>query len=1050
MTRNLQSQNKVKIRSRWLLPVFGLFIVPAQPLLFSNDATDNYFALSAQTVSQERVIKGKVVDEADEPLIGVSVLLKGVGIGTVTDFDGNFTLNVPAGEKTVEFSYIGYKSQIVTLTASNQINVRLMPDTQALDEVVVVGYGTMKKRDLTGSVTSVKAADIIKSPASNAMEALQGQVPGMDIVRNSGKATSGVTINIRGKRSLSDVTDEFNNSVANAPLFIIDGMQGGNFADIAPSDIESIEILKDASSTAIYGSQGANGVILITTKKGAEGKVKLSYNGYYGVNGWAQYPEMLTGEDYIQVRREAYRTAGQWSSTADDQKLFSAEEWQAIQNGDWTNWKNEVLHNGSEMSHQITASGRTSNTTAMLSAGYYHEKGSFKDDKMDKYNLRLNVEHKFNNFIKIGANSQVTHYAQNERAENVLWRAATNVPLGKAYDENGQVVLWPLGVTSRVSPLADEATDNTAKHHVLHTNIIANGYLDITPVKGLSIRSNLGTNFTHYRKQDFEGANSIDRAGEYATARARVASSEKSFINWDNIVNYTRTIKNNTFSLTGLTSWTQSKFTNVLAQGDGQLVDSYLWHNLGANDKSSYVIGSNYIQHQTFSYAIRANYSYMSKYMLTVSNRWDGDSRLAEGHKWASFPSVAVAWRINEEAFLRNVQTIDNLKLRLSWGKTGNSGIMAYGTQSGLTPKTNSAFQDNGYTYYLFNEYIGNINTSWEISKTWDLGLDIALLNNRVSATIDLYKVKTSDILLPRQLPSSMGASNNVTFKTYQNIGATQNKGLEVGLNTVNVDRKNFRWSTTISFATNQEKITELIDGKDMAIGSDVETQTLMIGRPLFSFYEYTNLGIWQESEREEAGKYFKDAAKTQPFQPGDIKLKDLNGDFVIDSQDRGYIGSTSPKWTGGFNNTFQIGNFDLNVYFVARWGQYIEYELAGAYDPQGKSNFPAYFNYWTPENPSNDFPRPDNTQFYNYVGYQSLKYIDGSYWKLKTLSLGYTLPKLATSKMGISNLRVYVTANNVFSKAKNHLIQNYDAERGGSAKSPLQRQFVFGLNLDF
>ncbi|WP_304841331.1 SusC/RagA family TonB-linked outer membrane protein, partial [Phocaeicola sartorii] len=912
------------------------------------------------------------------------------------------------------------------------------------------GYGTVKKRDLTGAVASMKAADIVKSPASNAMEALQGQVPGLDIVRNSGKATSGVTINIRGQRSLSDVKDEFGNNVANAPLFIIDGMQGGDFSDIAPADIESIEVLKDASSTAIYGSQGANGVIIITTKKGAQGKTKFSYNGYFGVNGWAQYPDMLSGEDYMQVRREAARTGGQWSSTADDQKLFTVEEWQAIQNGDWTNWVDEVLHTGLVQSHQVTASGGTEKTTAMLSAGYYQEKGSFKNDKMDKYNLRMNIEHKLGKTVKVGATTQITHYAQDERAENVLWRAATNAPLGKAYDEDGKVVEYPLGKNGQVSPLVDEASEIVARHHVLKTNLIANGYLDFTPIEGLTLRSNLGTNYAFYRKQDFEGASSIDRLGQNSSSQSRIKSSEKSFVNWDNIISYNKTIKDHTLGATALTSWTQSKYTSVNAQGEGQLVDSYLWHNLGANDKSSYVIGSDYIQHQTFSYALRFNYSYKGRYMLTVSNRWDGDSRLSKGNKWASFPSVAAAWRISDEAFMKNVEALSNLKLRLSWGKTGNSGIMAYGTQSGLTPKTNSAFQDNGYTYYIYNEYVGNENVGWEMSNTWDLGFDIGLFNNRISAVVDLYQTKTTDILLPRTLPTSMGGSNATPFKMYQNIGATMNRGIEVSVNTVNVDNKNFKWNSTLTFAANHEEITDLIDGKDI-IGSDSHiTTSLLMERPLKSFYHFINEGIWQENEAEEAAKYFKDSKKTQPFKPGDIKLRDLNGDYIIDDKDETYLGSQSPKWTGGFNNNFSYKNFDLNVYIIARWGQMIDYELTGSYDPQGKGNFPAYLNYWTPENPSNDFPRPAQTNFYNYLGYQTLNYIDGSYWKIKTVSLGYTFPKSLTSKLGVSKLRAYVTANNLFSFAKNHLIQDYDAERGGSAKAPLQRQFIFGLNLDF
>jgi TonB-linked SusC/RagA family outer membrane protein len=1003
---------------------------------------------SVFTYAQSK-ITGKVSDASGEPIIGASVIVKGTTNGTITDFDGNFSLNAPA-KSTLEISYVGYKTMTV-VAGNSALNVVLKEDTELLDEVVVVGYGVMKKRDLTGSVASVKAADIVKSPASNAMEALQGQVPGLDITRNSGKATSGVTINIRGKRSLSDVTDEHDNDIANAPLFIIDGMQGGNFADIAPSDIESIEVLKDASSTAIYGSQGANGVIIITTKKGAQGKVKLSYNGYYGVNGWAQYPKMNTGEDYINVRREAYRnTNNQWSSTADDQKLFTAEEWEAIQNGDWTDWVDLVNHTGSIQSHQVTASGGNEKTTAMLSAGFYQEKGSFKNDQMDKYNVRTNIEHKFNNWAKVGVTTQITHYAQDERADNVLWRAATNVPLGKAYDEDGNVVEWPLGTSSQISPLADEATANTAKHHYLQTNVIANGFLELSPIAGLTFRSSLGTNLNFYRKQTFEGAESIDRGGTYSTSKSSVGSSEKSYVNWDNVINYNKSIKDHSFGVTALTSYTQSKYTYVSAAGEGQLLDSYLYHNLGANDKSTYTIGSSYIQHTTFSYALRANYSYKGRYMITASNRWDGDSRLAAGNKWASFPSVAVAWRASDEEFLKNQDWLSNLKVRLSWGKTGNSGINEYGTQSKVTAYTNAAFQDQGYTYYNFDKYVGNKDVSWEISKTWDLGIDLGVFDGRINATIDLYKTNTSDILLPRNLPTSMGGSNATSFIMYQNIGSTMNKGVELSLNTVNIDKRNFKWTSTLSWSTNHEEITGLIDGSDIIDGENPETKSLLLGHPINSFYEYTRLGIWQESEREEAAKYHKSSANGDVFQPGDIKLKDLNGDYIIDSNDRGYIGSTSPKWTAGFNNTFNYKNFDLNVYLIARWGQFINYEFAGAYDPSGTKNFPSYFNYWTPENPSNDFPRPAVQPFYNYIGYQSLQYIEGSYWKIKTVSLGYTLPKKTVNRFGASNLRVYLTANNLLSVAANHLIKDYDAERGGSAKSPLQRQFVFGINLDF
>lgn len=1053
---NLLTKNKVialpykKCWLRHLVKVWGvsaafciLFIVQANAVPI---ATENSVS---QSINQSRTISGTITDENGEPMIGVSILVKGSTIGTVTDFNGNYNLNVPVSS-TLVISFIGYETKEIQVGNSATINESLKPDTQDLDEIVVIGYGTVKKRDLTGSVSSVKAEDIIRSPASNAMEALQGQIPGLDITRESGKATSRMNINIRGKRTLSDIKDENDVKIANEPLFIIDGMQGANFADIAPQDIESIEVLKDASSTAIYGSQGANGVIIITTKKGTQGKTKFSYNGYYGVNGWAQYPEMRTGEDYIKLRREAYRTAGQWESTADDQKLFTPEEWTALQAGQWTDWVDEVLKNGSVQSHQISASGGTERTTAMLSAGYYQEKGSFRGDEMNKYNLRLNIDHKIGNFISVGANSQVTHYAQNDRADNVLWRAATNVPLGLPYDEDGKVNVFPLGKTSQVSPLADEASDFTAQHHKLITNVIANGYLELRPLKGLSIRSNLGTNLHFYRKEDFEGANSIDRAGQQTNSQSSIRSSEKSFVGWDNIINYNKDIKNHTLGFTALTSWTQSKYRTMYSEGTGQLLPTQLWHNLGANDKESYKITSGYIQHQTFSYAIRANYSYLGRYLLTLSNRWDGDSRLAKGNKWAAFPSVALAWRVNEEAWLKDVEPISNLKVRLSWGVTGNSGINAYGTQSSLTSHTNSAFQNNGYTYYIYSQYLGNHDVGWEKSKTWDLGFDLGFINNRINATIDLYDTKTTDILLPRTLPTSMGSGNNTPFKIYQNIGSTRNRGIEVALNTVNFDRKKFKWSTTVTFAANKEEITELTDGRDIIAVTEPEVNSLLLGRPLKSFYTYKRLGIWQTSEADEAAKYFKDSNKTQPFKPGDIKVADMNGDNVIDANDMTYIGSTSPDWIMGFNNTLRYRDFDFNIYFIARWGQMIAYDFTSAYDPQGKVNHPAYLDYWTPENPSNDFPRPDITNFYNYVGYQSLNYIDGSYFKLKTISLGYTVPKKLLSRANISNLRLYATANNLFTVAKSHLIKNYDPERGGSAKAPLQRQFVFGINLEF
>jgi len=625
---------------------------------------DNYrVIISSQGVTDElsviKQIKGIVSDGNGAPLANVSVMIKGAKVDTVTNADGVFSINANIGDVLV-FSRVGYTDQEVVVGEQDNLTITLVATDSKLDEVVVIGYGTQKRRDLTGSVSSVKADDIVRSPAHNAMEALQGQVPGLDIVRNSGSATSGVSMNIRGKRSLSTAKDEYGNLVANNPLVIIDGIQGGNISDIPPQEIESIDVMKDASSTAIYGSQGANGVIIVTTKKGKAGKSKISYNGYAGLNGWAQYPKMRMGDDYIQLRREAAKTKGQWNSSADDQTLFTTEEWAAIQNNEWVDWVKEVNHTGQVQNHQITVSGGTTKTLGLLSAGYYKEKGSLKDDVLDKYNVRTSVDHNFTNIFKTGVSLNLTHYGY-VRADNVLWRAATNDPLGRVYDENGKVVLWPVGTTGKVSPLADEASEFTAKHQRLTTNIWANGYAELKPLKGLSVRSNFGTNFNFRRNSDFEGAGSIDRAGLYADALASILSTEKSFITWDNIVNYTKSIESHDFTITGLTSWTQSKFRSSYSEGSGQLIPSQLWNNLSANNKTSYVIRSGYVQSQTFSYALRLNYNYLGKYLLTLSNRWDGASRLAEGHKWAAFPSAAFAWRMIDENWLRDIKNLNEL-----------------------------------------------------------------------------------------------------------------------------------------------------------------------------------------------------------------------------------------------------------------------------------------------------------------------------------------------------------------------------------------------------
>lgn len=993
---------------------------------------------------QEHDVKGIVVDEDGNALANVTVSLKNTVVSTQTNDEGEFSLRMPQSTGTLLFTAVGFSDVERDVRAAENVRVIMRATNQQLDEVVVIGFGTVRRRDLTGSVTSVKSDDVVRSPAHNSMESIQGQVPGLDITRESGSATSGVNMTIRGNRSLSNAEG------ANRPLVIIDGMQGGNVSDIHPQDIESIDVLKDASSTAIYGSQGANGVIIITTKRGRTGRPQISYNAYVGANGWAQYPNFRTGEDYIQLRREAAITSKQWKGPKDDQTLFTVAEWDAIQKGKWVNWKDEVFHTGLVQNHQISVNGGSNNTKAMLSGGYYRELGTFKNDQLDKFNLRMNIDQNIGDYVKVGTSSQITHYDGHERQSNVLTRATTNVPLGDVYDENGRVVLWPLGREGQVSPLADEATDFTARYRNANTRIIANGYAEVKPFSGFSFRSNFGANLGYESDKSFQGANSINRAGEQPNSLARIDQLDRSFLNWDNIVNYSVDLSDHSVTATALTSWTQAKTNTSFQEGMGQLIDEQLWHNMGANAKDSYVIRSGYVQSQTFSYALRLNYSYLGRYLLTVSNRWDGASRLSPGNKWAAFPSAAAAWRVSDENWFDS-GTISELKIRLSYGQTGNSGINEYGTQSYLTGHSNAAHQDRGFVYYIYNNMIGNRDLGWERSASWNLGVDLNLWNGRINLVADLYDTKTTDILLPRTLPTSMGSGNTQPFQTYQNIGSSNNRGIEFILNTKNIVKERFTWNTDFTFGANRERITDLIDGRDIIGSGSREKESLLIGRPLQSFYTFKRLGIWQAHEAEEAARYFKDAAKTEPFVPGDIKLADLNGDNVIDAEnDVTYIGSRVPKWTLGFNNTFTYGNFDLNVYAIARWGQMMEYEFTGNFNPQGRGNQADYLDYWTPDNPTNDFPRPSMTQFNNYIGYQSYSFVDGSYIKLKTVTLGYRLPKNISSRARMEGLRVFLSGNNIFSWARSPFVQNYDAERGGAAANPLLRQFVLGLNVNF
>jgi TonB-linked SusC/RagA family outer membrane protein len=1006
--------------------------------------------LISSNLSAQLEIGGQVKNTSGEPIPGVNILIKGTMQGTVTDINGNFTISDVPANGILVFSYVGMLSKEVNVGNRTQIDVTMEEDILDLEGVVVIGYGMVRKRDLTGSVASVKTNEIVKAPTRNPLEAIQGMVPGVDITRNSGTAGSGANIVIRGNRSIHG---------SNSPLFIIDGIQGGSFGDqgetvenqgsdlidLNANDIESIEVLKDASATAIYGSQGANGVVIITTKKGASGKTRVSYNGYYGINGLTPYPKARLGEDYIELRREAYRTAGLWNDTVDDPedyaKLFpNGDERTAVDSNQWIDWPDLLFRNGIQQNHQLSVSGGTEKTKSYFSVGYYKEEGVVRNDDMTRYNARLNVDHTINKWIEAGMKAQLTYYDQNRR-KDPLSKSTSTTPLGVPYDEDGNINLYPVaGSSSTISLLTDERPD-IAKDNSVSTNVLINGYIDLTPVKGLTFRSNLGVNLGYERRGIYNAATSLSQKDlRYPTAS--MTNDNTKFVNWDNILTYSREIGDHSLTVTAITSYTRSDYDEIYASGNNQVLSSQLFYNLGATDVDDRLISSRYIGTKTMSYAGRLNYSYRGKYLLTVTERFDGASRLAPGNQWDHFPSVAVAWRMSDERFMETIETISSLKLRLSYGIAGNSGITPYGTQSSISYKA-MGFGDEPAAAYEINlerDIVGNSALGWEKSATINLGLDLALFRNRLSTTVDIYSTKTTDILLERSLPQSTGVPS-----VYQNIGSTLNRGIELSINSVNVHTNSFKWTSAFTFARNKEEITDLIEGQDII---DQIENSLIIGKPIHSFYTWKKLGIWQLGEEEEAAQFTGDIT----FEPGDIKLANLNNDSTIDEDDRTCIGAAVPDWVGGLQNTFTYKSLELSIYLFARWGQMINAEFLGRYNPGGKDNGPASHDYWTPDNPTNDFPRPDRAaaNITYYYGYQTLNYVDGSYFKVKNVTLAYTLPESLTSKVLIDKIRLYATASNLYTYTKSHLIREYDPERGGSEKFPLSKQIVFGLNIEF
>ncbi len=973
---------------------------------------------SSVLMAQNRTISGRITDaKTGETLIGASVHIKGTTLGASTDANGKFSLNISGNNVVLLINSVGYIKQEINVGNQAQINVKLSPDETALNEVIVIGYGTVKKRDLTGSVVSVKGADIAKVPSSNPLESIQGKVPGVDITRTNGSASSGVNITIRGNRSIT---------ANNGPLIIVDGVQYSTLQDLSPNDIASMEILKDASSTAIYGSRGANGVILITTKKGITGEATVSLNSYFGISQVAKYPDVLNGAQFLQLRREANRATGVWASPADDSKIFNSAEYAAVQSNQSVDYRDLLIHDGHQQDYQLGVRAGTENTKVYFSLDYLSEKGILKLDGSSRYTARLNLDQNIGKYFKTGMQGQFTHFDQNNRRDP-LNQANKISPLGSAFDDQGNFIIYPLNGTF-VNPLADEQPDVFTNETLINRTLLS-AYMEFKPINGLVARTNVGVNLNHDRNGTYSGRYSLDRNG--SNPKATYTATNSQLINIENYVTYNKDINDHSFTLTGINSLLYNRYDDVSASGENQLLKSQLFYGLG-NTQNQAVISS-YTMSNMVSFAGRINYAFKGKYLLTATGRTDGSSKLAEGNKWAFFPSAAVAWRVSDEAFLKENKVISELKLKYSYGVAGSDNINAYSTQSSLS-KIALAYDDASALAYGYSPRMGNTDLTWEKTKTSDFGLEMGLFKNRISATVDYYTSNTYDLLLDRKLPPTTGFTSII-----QNVAKTRNKGLEIYLSSKNIISTDINWTTNLSFSRNKEKIIELAGGTQ----SDV-LSNLFVGSPVQAFYNYEMIGIWQTADAVEAAKYGQ--------KPGDIRVRDLNNDGKIDANnDRKIIGTDRPKWSGGLENTFSYKAWDLNVYIFARIGQTIYPDFLRRYDPQGVENSGTIIDYWTPENPSNLYPRPNkNTSLASTLYSGSLGYTDGSFVRLRNITLGYNIPKPVLEKTFIKSVRVYATARNPFTYTKSSLLKDYDPERGGSENAPMTKLYLFGLSATF
>ena len=1020
-------------------------------------------AVASTVVFAQGKLTGTVVDATGEPVIGASVIVKGTSNGTVTDLDGNYTVqNVPEGA-TLVFSYVGYRTQNIAVAGKSQINVTLEEDKQMLDEVVVVGYGVQRKSDVTGALTRVGEKELNTKPVNNAFEALQGKAAGVDITTSERPGTLG-SIAIRGQRSIS---------AGRGPLYVVDGvpLQTGGIETLNPRDIESIDILKDASSTAIYGSRGANGVVLVTTKRGQEGKMQVSYNGSFTFQKIIDKSPAMSASDYITWRRWAkynqspdVYTPGDQPTQEQDLDFFAGDE-TALANvmkgwsgGSWdgskvtdTDWTEFVTQTGITQEHTLSARGGTKNLAGFVSFGYLNNKGTQKGQGYERFNFTASADVKGNKWFKAGGSFTASYslqkygyskaYGTSSGPTDLYGAAKAILRYTLPYDENGEIITQPGGSTTNTYSVIDEwtkSTDNRENYRLLGSFYAQIDFGQIwEPLQGLQWKTQFGPDFRYYRNGNFLDASSISRAGGNNT----VSRGDGRQLAWtlDNMLLYNKSIKEHTFGLTLLQSASKTNTETSSISEENVPIPSFLWNNLGAVDvtdsKYKVGIGSGLSESALSSYMARINYAYKDRYLLTASARWDGASVLAEGKKWDFFPSMALGWRMEQEEFMKDMTWIDQFKVRLGVGVTGNSAVSPYGTlgliNSYWMPFStgNSQILVTNEPYYSNNQVqMPNKNLGWEKTTQWNVGIDCSFLKGRIGGTIDLYTSRTSDLILDMSIPSLSGYPSMKT-----NVGETKNKGIEVTLNTIPFMTKDFIWNSNLNFAYQKDEIVELANGKQ-----DDISNTWFIGESINVFFGYEADGLWQESDAAEMALFNENGAS---FSAGMVKPVDQNGDYKINADDRVILGNRNPRLTAGWSNTFSWKGIELILDLQGRF----KYMVSTGGEGQLGMYQQREISYWTPNNTGAEWQKP----IYNQSGgdpYSALLgFQDASFIKIRNLSLAYNFDKDMLKGIGINGLKLYVQGRNL-----GMLYSSIDFMDLDTGATYFNRGFTVGMQVDF